>query len=277
MVAAQESVNVLRELRAVRAAPVIAERLLNVELVGTLQDARFRSRAELLSETLVDLRYHQVLDDLLKAKTRQTDSQLVSFLERVIARLQAIKNNGRKAKRWIAALASADDHLRLLAYEQLGEIGGAPAARALADSFGRVDLEEGLAILRALGRTPQPAALEIMERVLLAPEFDAIERSALRDMAAWSARRLGGERMLAALQESVKRRQGRDARVLIYLALLEGENALSTLSEYRLLRMKYVGWMSGKELEKLDWLSSHISAGRSLSAVDVSPEKITFN
>ena len=99
----------------------------------------------------------------------------------------------------------------------------------------------------------------------------------MRQMAAWSARRLGGERMLGALQASAKRRMGRDIHVLIYLALLGGEEALPTLAEYRLLRMRFVGWMSGKELEKLDWISRPIYAGRSLSEVDVPPAKIVFN
>jgi len=274
---AQEAVKVLRELRATEAAPVIAERLLSVALVGALRDARFRSRAALLLDTLVDLRYHEVLDDLRKATAKQTDAQMILFNESAIARLEAIAQNGRKAKKWITAAASPDAHIRLLAYERLGEIGGGRAARALADAFGRVGPDEGLAILRALGGTNQPAALELIERVLLAPEFDAIERSKLRQMAAWSARRLGGERMLGALHASVKRRMGRDAHVLIYLALLGGEEALPTLAEYRLPRMRLVGWMSGKELEKLDWVSRNLSAGRSLSEVDVPPEEIIFN
>jgi HEAT repeat protein len=276
-ITAQEAVKVLRELGESRAAPVIAERLLKVEMVGALRDARFRSRVELLADTLVDLRYHQVLEELLEQKELQTDSQLLIYLDGVIGRMEALKQNGRKAKRWIAALESAEPEIRQLAYERLGEIGGAPAARALAGHFGRVGQREGMAILDALGKLNEEPSLDLIERILTGPEFDSVERAGLRSMAAWSARRLGGDRMIEALKASAARRHGRDVHVLIYLALLEGESVLSTLAEYRMLRMKYVGWLSGKELEKLDWIARHIRDGGSLSAVDVPPHEISFN
>jgi hypothetical protein len=195
----------------------------------------------------------------------------------VVARLAALQENGHKVKRWIAAMTSPQEQVRLLAYQRLGEIGGKQAAGALADRFGRVGADEGLAILDALGNVDETPALDLIERVLTAPEFDPVERADLRSMAAWSARRLGGERMIAALKASAERRHGRDVHVLIYLALLEGEEALPTLAKYRMLRMKYVGWMSGKEFEKLDWIARHISNGASLAAVDVPPGRISFN
>jgi HEAT repeat protein len=272
----QESARMLRQLRATRAAPMIMERLFKVELVGTLRDASYRDRAKLLSEALVDFRYHEALDSLRSARDAQTGALVIGMLDGVIARLEAIRTNKRKAKRWIAAMSSDNELIRRLAYEMLGEIGGAPAARAMSNAFGRVDPGEGLAILQAMGGMEELEALELVERVLLAPEFDPVGRAALREMAAWGARRIGGDRMFEALKNSAARRRGRDVHVLIYLAVLGRERALPIFDEYRISRMRYVSWMSGKELEKLNWIRRHLSQGGSLSEVDVSPEEILF-
>ena len=132
-------------------------------------------------------------------------------------------------------------------------------------------------ILRALGSIPNEHSMELIERVLLAPEFDGVERSDLRDEAAWSARRIGGDRMFEALEASAERRQGRNARVLVYLAVLGGDRALPTLNEYRLSRMVYIDWERGKELETIDWIIAQLEHGRSIAALDSPPERLLFN
>jgi HEAT repeat protein len=275
-VVVQECTKQLHELREERAAPMIAKRLLKVELVSTLKEPSFRYHVEILCEALVALGHHQVLEELREAKERQVDSVLISFLDVAILKLETIKKNGRSTKKWIKTMGSSERALRILAYRRLGDIGGATAARAMAASFGRVEQDEGLEILKALRGIDADPSLALIERVLLAQEFDSVERADLRDAAAWAARRIGGDRMFEALKESAGRRHGRDAKVLVYLALLGGEKALPILTEHRLPRMVYVSWESGKELETIDWIIRQISNGRSIASLDTPPNELHF-
>jgi hypothetical protein len=174
-------------------------------------------------------------------------------------------------------MKSSEETLRILAYDRLGTIGGAAAARALAASFGRVEQNEGAKILEALGGINAEPSLELIERVLLAPQFDTVARAVLRDEAAWAARRIGGDRMFEALEASAERRHGRDAKVLVYLAVLDGEKALPILKKHRLPRMVYVSWESGKELETIDWIIRQLENGRPIASLDVPPSELQFN
>lgn len=276
-VVVQECVEQLQKLRMERAAPMIARRLVEAELATTLKEARLRHHVELLCETLVKIGYHKVLDDLRKQKEIQVDTSLISFLDKTILRLETIKKNRRKAKAWIETMKSSEEVLRILAYDRLGMIGGTAAARALAASFGRVEQHEGVEIMKALGGIDAEPSQELIERVLLAPQFDTVSRADLRDEAAWSARRIGGDRMFEALKSSAERRHGRDAKVLVYLAVLGGDRALPVLNEYRLQRMVYVSWESGKELETIDWIIRQLENGRPIASLDTPPQRLRFN
>jgi HEAT repeat protein len=274
---ARECAKQLGELRVERAAPVLARRLWNVELAGALKEARLRSHVEMLCDVLVKLGYHEALEELRKRTEMQVDPMLISSLNETILQLEIIKKNGRKTKRWIETMSSSEEVLRLLAYDRLGALGGTAAARALAAGFGRVEQHEGLAILQALGSIAAEPSMELIERVLMAPQFDTIERAELRDEAAWSARRIGGDRMYEALEASAERRHGRDARVLVYLAVLGGDRALPVLKKHRIERMVYVSWSSGKELEAIDWIIHQLENGRSPASLDKQPGKVLFN
>ncbi len=163
-----------------------------------------------------------------------------------------------------------------MAYRELGRSGSPTAAAALVSRFGRVDLDEGVAILTALGRVEHPASRGLIRRVLVQPEFDSVERLDLREAAAWSARRLGGDEMLAALQESARRRVGRDVRVLVYAAILGGEAALPLLHDLRLARMRHLSGVRGTELDALDRIAMRIKRGRSLHDYDLPPALLDF-
>ena len=119
-------------------------------------------------------------------------------------------------------------------------------------------------------------AKELIRRVLVSPQFDRTGTLGLREMAAWSAYRLGDPRMLSALKNAVVRRDGRDARVFIYLALSEGQRALPVLDEYRVGRMRYLKWTRGLEMETLDKIARDLRAGRSLEWFAVPPEQLDF-
>ena len=270
------AVEQLVRMREYGAADTISERLLKVELYRVVRQAEQRYRPELLAEALVSLRYTKALEGLKRATGKQVDPALIESLRRVVDQLEALKANGNDRDRWIEATRSPRREIRVLAYQRLAEIGGEAAAQTLAGAFGRVEADEGLELLRALGELNEAPVLDLLDRVLTGPEFDRVERLALRDMAAWSARRIGGERMSAALRAAVERRDGRDAKVLVYLLMLDGKRALPTLERYRLPRMHYLKWTRGKELEALDRIGRAITAGRSLARFDLPPEDLEF-
>jgi hypothetical protein len=72
------------------------------------------------------------------------------------------------------------------------------------------------------------------------------------------------------------RREGRDAKVTVYLGLLGGEEAVPTLDRVRLTSMRYLKWSRGKELESMDRLRRRILNGASLAEYEVPPERLRF-
>ncbi len=131
-------------------------------------------------------------------------------------------------------------------------------------------------ILRALGQVESSEVAKLLNRILLEPEFDPVRRLPLRDMAAWNARQRGGDAMYESLVAAATRRNGRDARVLIYAAVLGRERALPLLESLRKPRMRYLGWQRGVEQERLDWVAARLKTGRALATVDVPPARLVF-
>ena len=82
--------------------------------------------------------------------------------------------------------------------------------------------------------------------------------------------------MYELLQAAAVRRNGRDARVLIYAALVGGQRSVPLLESLRKPRMRYLGWQKGVEQQRLDWLATRLKNGGALAAIDLPPEKLTF-
>jgi len=258
------------------AAPIIAERLFTIELADNVVNPRRRERAELMAEALVSLRYSQALPGLVKALEIQKDFPLRQSMQSVIARLELLKKNGKKLTPWVEALDAPERSVRLLAYSRLAEIGGEAAAKALAARFGRLDPEEGVELLRSVGGFDSPSAVALVKRVLVEPDFDRPEMLPLRDMAAWGARRIGGTAMYETVKDAIERRDGRDAKVMVYLAVMGGTEALPTLARYRVPRLRYLNYFAGREMKDLDWIKRQLELGREIDEFDVPPEKIRF-
>jgi HEAT repeat protein len=273
---ASTAIDELARIGETRAAAPIASRLIEVELAGVVTDPLRRMRIEKLGDALVALGGTERMEALGEAAARQKDGLLVEYLDRQIKRLQTLQDNGTKNKRWLEALASPDVDIRMLAYDFFADHGNAKTARTMVDMFGRVEPEEGLAILRAVGRVDCEATRDLIERVLTAPEFDTFERFEMRDMAAWNARLIGGEAMRVLLERSIERRDGRDTRPLVYFAVLAGADSIPVLDRYSKKRMHYITWKRGDEMKKLNWIRRELTHGRSIASVDLPPEQLTF-
>jgi HEAT repeat protein len=258
------------------AGAAIARRLIDDVLAEAGFDQSRRIAAERMSSALVTLGHTKALKDLRAWLAGETDPRMAASIELAARQLDLIRRNGRKVARWIETATETDREIRHLAWRELAKLGSADAVRALAEAFDTADRSDRLEILRVLGEAPEALVAPLLERVLLDPGFDDTREIPLRDMAAWSARRLGGDAMWKLLEASVERRQGRDARVAIYAAVLGGERALPLLRSLRPTRMRFLGFTRGNEQERLDWIAARLASGRSIARVDVEPEKLFF-
>jgi HEAT repeat protein len=266
----------LARLASTATGQAVAERF-TAEARGEFSHgARQQVALEALSEALVTLGRTRAVKDLGALLEGLEDTTLTATVESAIERLEAVRRNGRKVDRWIETSGAADPVLRRLAWERLGRIGTAQAERALVEAFETAEHEDRREILRALGHFRGERAAALIERVLLDAEFDPARERPLRAMAAWSARRIGGDAMLERLSKAARRRGGRDAKVLIYAGVLGGKRVLPLLESLRRERMRSVGWTLGVEQERLDWLAFRLAGSRSVAALDVPPDKIGF-
>ncbi len=261
---------------ASRWAAAIQKRLTDDLLAEPLSDPRLWPVLEHMLEALVTLGYTPGMQSLSEAAERQTDVTVKGLLDRELERLALIRSNGRRAARWIESTAAQDPATRRLAWTQLARIGTAQATRALVTGFDGAEPGDRLVILEALGDLTERQSEPLLRRVLLDAEFDHPHRLAQRDMAAWSARRIGSPACSSLLAAAAERRDGRDPRVLVYAGVLGGERALPLLRALRKPRLRYVGWTIGVEQERLDWLANRLADGRSVAAIDLPPARIFF-
>lgn len=270
----QTAVETLSRLGEKRAAPRIAEHLLGRVRDKPAADPARRDEVYKLGDALVALRYVEPLDPLREAVAVQTDPEVVRYLNDLVKRLSLLRDNGTSTARWTEATSSAEPLVRKLAYGRLADLGGSAAARALVSAFERVPMDEQVEILRALARLGLPEAAPLAERILAEDSFDDLQKAPVRAMAAWLARRVGGERMRAALRRSAARREGQDIYVLTYLAVVEGPEALPLLRSVRGPRLRWFTWMRGAEQDRLDWILRRLELGQSLAALDRPPDEI---
>jgi HEAT repeat protein len=270
----QGAVDPLMAQKERRAGPRIADRLLEGYLASRITDPSRWTDVYILGDALVGFRYVDRLEEIRDAVKLQSDPTLVSYLDGLVRRLTAIRENQNDVQKWIAAATGADDPgVRRVAISRLGEIGGDEAIGALVDAFAGAGTDDQVEILRALAAAPSSLAAPLIEHVLLDDAYDPLPAEPVRAMAAFAARRIGGPGMIEALRKSAVRRDGQDLPVLIYLAVASGKAAVPTLREVRIPRLTHFHIMRGREQEVLDGMIRELSAGRSVSSRDVPPER----
>ena len=82
--------------------------------------------------------------------------------------------------------------------------------------------------------------------------------------------------MRAVLRRAVEIRQGRDARALIYYAILTGTDAIPFIERWLVPRMRFAANLRGNEYNQLNLLILRLKQGRSLDFVDQPRERLNF-
>ncbi len=274
---AQTAATLAADARLVGAADAIRERLLNVELPSLVRSSAEKLRAEWLLERAVELEDIKALGGLEKALEVQKDGLLLIKIETAVRQLRAARDAGNDLEKWEALAFDADGKIREIAYRHLGRAAPAvAAAEILASAFGRVEPAEGQRVLDNLAKLDTKKARDVVERVLTASEYQRPELYSLRDTAAWAARRLGGERMRAALRRSIEIRHGRDIRTIVYYTLLSGKQAIPLIEEWIVPRMRFSAIARGKEYQYLQELLTALRLDHELDASDREPTALRF-
>ena len=257
-------------------ADLVAKRLLNRDLATPIRDPRIRDQVFLAMNLLIEMNYGERVEAFRLARETQPDPLLSSFMEKRIHEMTLLVNNGDSNKKWLKVLdSSTTPTVRNLAYRRLAEIGGnAKIARALIATFDDADPGTRLWIVSTLASFPGDETRALLNRILTDDTFRSYNHESLRDMAAYSARLIGGSSMTDLLGRSVRVSGGRDTRVLVYWALLAGVDALDGILEYRLKRLRHAHTRRGFEQIKLDRLVRELLAGRSLAEFDLPPAEL---
>jgi HEAT repeat protein len=270
-------------LRITRAGAPATERMLAAATVTEGRDAANAEHAAAkLGRALVALRHHAAARKLRRAADEPSslgapaDPRILAIFRSTADTLDRIRTSGAKVEAWAAELGSPDDDRRHLAYHMLAELESASAIEALVGAFDAATPADREVILEELVDVDLPAARALVQRVLLDPAFDPPPQAGQRDWAAWAARRLGDGPMQRLLAQAVDRRNGRDARVLVYAALAEGPAGAERIVRYERVRMRYLGQARGREQERLAWLARYLRAGQPLDEFDLPPPKLVF-
>ncbi len=265
----------LRARQLTRGAPQVSARLLGF-LSIQIQDRRLARPVEQLFETLAAFGYTKSAGRLRKAAELQQNRTLRLGLDRVVPLLDAVETNGRKIPRWIEATGSESTDLRILAYRRLGLMASPQAAAGLVGAFDEATLKERLEILKYLGHRDDPATTGLIKRILMDPDFDDIRLEPVRNLAAWAAMKIGDPGMRDLLAASVERREGRDAKVLVYAGLAGGPSTLPLFERFRISRLKYLAGERGKEQEYLDRVARRLRRGGSVEEWKRPPGRLGF-
>lgn len=254
-------------------ADAISERLEQLLALRT-HDREQILAIERMSDALVSLHHLPALRTLDQALDQDLPAEMRKLLEPRREKLALIKRNGKKLRRWLESAAADDSDLRRFVWRRIGELGSAAAAKELVAAFDGADLPGRFAIVNALAHTPAEAASPLLERVLLDDEFDALAYQQLRDAAGWSARQLGGESMIELLIKAAQRGEGRNPRLMIYVAQLDPERAIPLFDSLRKPRFRALGNLRGEEQTRLDWIQRRLERGRSIDEFDLPPYKL---
>ena len=259
------------------AGETMRRRLEKREFPKMLRDHKDRRWSEWLIRQLTRLEDLAAIPLFEQALETQREPLLREALETALRKLHAVREAADDLEKWEALATGEDEELRRIAYRHLGRgLHGDGDATLLRLALSRAEPEEGAAILDELGGIDSDVSRDVVERILTAPEYQRPELYALRDMAAWSARRLGGERMTAALRKSIKIRHARDVRPIVYYALLSGAAAIPLIESVLPARMRFNTAFKGREHDTLRKLIIALADGRTLDALDRPPTEIKF-
>ncbi len=266
----------LLRLRERRAAPRIADLLVNNALPNYAPSGLARVRLSTMLDALIDFGYTEVTDDLRRRIGRLNDVDADMMLERAVRDLDTIRERGEDHQRWVALLGDADPDRRRLAIRTLRRLGDHRAIDALIGAFDGAGRDDRLLILEVLAAAPDPRAGALAEKLLLDPAYDAAVEGPVRAAGAWLARRIGGPAMTDALRRSVGRREGWDYSVLVYYGVLAGRDAVPTLQTALRERTRRLAWKLMWENNEVIWMIGQLSHGRPIDRLDVPPERHSF-
>ena len=268
---------VAAELLVKKGEPRVAPRILSRLLTGILAgDARplDRDPVRLLGQALVDLQYTEARQEITAALKRQTDASVRNSLEKVAGALSLIETNGNDVNLWADNLEQKNHDTLSLAIANLGRIGTGKAVSRLLARFEEFDLDHKLATVRHLDRADPDQVADLLEAIMTSEEYNPPRYSTLRAVAAWTAARIGGERMADLLLAASERVQGANLFYQLYLMKAVGKEALPHLAATRIPRLRQADYWRWQETQVLETVADDLRAGVHHPLLDTPPEKV---
>jgi hypothetical protein len=256
-----------------RAAPRILSRLLNDILAGGAQPLD-KDPVRLLGQALVDLRYTEAEQEITAALKRQTDVNVRASLEEVAEALRLIETNGDDVELWADTLKQKNHGTRSLAIANLGRIGTGKAVNRLLAGFDEFGLGRKVATVRHLNRADPDKVADLLETIMTSEEYDPPQYKTLRATAAWTAGRIGGERMAGLLLAASERVEGSNLYYLLYLMKAVGKEAIPHLKATRIPRLRQIDYWRWQETRVLETVADDLRAGFHHPLLDAPPEKV---
>lgn len=276
-VTAQNASLLAAEKRLPGAADAIRGRLLRAHLPRLIRSAETRPDAEWLLDRLVELGDIKAIAGLEESREVQRDGLLIEKLDAALLRLRAVRDAGTDLERWEKMAFDGNPALRETAFRYLAHLEDEKAAaEILSSAFGWVEPNEAGRILRLLGDLDTAPSRKLVERVLTDEAYRRPELYALRNEAAWAARRLGGERLVSALEKIIEERAARDIWPILYYAQLRGAEALPLLRRVLVPRMRFDTLATGNEYVELRELIMALELGNPIDEHDTPPQPRRF-
>jgi len=274
---AQAASKIATDLDIPKTAETIRKRLIERELPPLQRSASTRPNAEWLLDRLVELRDTEAIAPLRVGVELQRDKLLIDRMQATIGSLELVAENGTELDKWIASCIDDDESVRTVANNYLLDQPASEAiSTALAKAFGRAEPEAITGLVMTLAKHRSKPAMDLIERVLTSEDFNSTRWNDLRDAAAWTASRYGGERMVLALATAIDRRQGRDARVLNYYAVAAGAESIERIDRWKAFRMRFTYTTRANEWNHLRRILIHLRRGEPIPFADVPPEQLKF-
>ena len=256
-----------------RAAPRIADRLLKGILEGAARPED-RDAVRNFSTALVKLGYTEAHTQISQALKRQTDPIIREVLVETAAQLRLIEANGDDVELWAGLLKHENHATRSLVIANLGRIGSARAVDRLLAEFMETDLEGRLDIVRHLQRADAGQVAGLLGEIMTSPEYRPAAYGPLRATAAWTAGRIGGQRMIDLLLDASVQVEGANMYYLLYLLKAAGVEAIPHLEAMRIPRLRVLDGWRWQESRVLESVADDLQHGVRSPLLDTAPDAI---
>ncbi len=267
----EEALKNLYQLRSTKAIiPVLS--ILKQAIEEKKKDRHFNYfTMQTLLSYLSELGDDETLESLIKLRSKIEEPSIREIFDGAINDLTLMVRNGRNAAKWIETLQKGDLGDQAVAIEMLGELADPSSVKHLINHFGRVDVEVGSLIPKALGKIKDASARSFLEDLLVKDLYEKRTIYPVRVYAAWALGEIGNPSSIKALKEVIYKYNGEPFSAIVSIAKLAGKEAIPDLYEIKKLILRERSKDRMVHYNNVNWLIRNLKNGWNISALDKEP------